>query len=344
MGRNFPLFLLIFAALAFAVVRPLIHGLIWGALFAISGSSIRRLLNRNGRLARSPNLSAALTMTVFLCLFAIPVFLVMRAAGQELFDFYASLPSDRANAGQVIVAEILALLPDWARDALSPLLADGAKALWAPLAGGAAKFLQELSKGVLQWTGSFFLQAGVALVTMFFFIRDGRAVARYIEDFIPLPPEERKAFSAEARDVLRGVVCGVIMTVAVQAALAGLGWWAAGLPNAFLATAAMFVVGMLPLGTSLIWFPGAIYLIATGSAGWGIGYIAWGVLVVGSSDNILRPVFIGGGTTIPTLAVILGVIGGISAWGLAGVFLGPLVLALFLSVLELYRKTISAPS
>lgn len=343
LGRNFPIFLLLFFILAFIVVSPLLHGLAWGVLLAFFGFPVKKLVNRSAYLARSPNLSTAATMTVLLFLFMIPLIFVLQAAGHELFNFYIAFSGmDVTSVGQSLFSKIVALLPDWLHARIAPLLSDGAMSLLAPLARSAASFLQNLSKGVLQWTGSFLLHATVAIMTMFFFIRDGEAIERYIEDFIPLPEAERKVFSDDARGMLRGVVYGVMLTVAVQSALAGFGWWMAGLPNVFLATAAMFVVGMLPMGTSLIWFPGAIYLIATGSTGWGIAYLAWGVVVVGSSDNILRPIFIGGGTTIPTFAIIIGVIGGLAVWGLIGVFLGPLVLALFLSVLELYRRTIKA--
>lgn len=342
LGGNFPIFLLLFLALAFMIVRPLIRGLAWGALLAFFGPPIRKRIDRNARLARSPNLSAALTMAALLFPFTIPLILVLQAAGHELFGFYASFSAtDAADAGQALFSNIIAMLPGWLRAKLSPLFAGGSEPFLAPLARSAATFLQGLSKGALQWTGSFLLQATVALMTMFFFIRDGEAIARYVEDFIPLPRNERRAFRDDAHAMLRGVVYGVMLTVAVQAALAGLGWRVAGLPNAFLATAAMFVAGMLPMGTALIWVPGAVCLLATGRAGWGIAYLAWGVLVVTPSDNILRPLFIGGGTTIPTFAVVIGVIGGLAAWGLIGVFLGPTALALFLSVLELYRRTAS---
>ncbi len=341
LGRNFPLFLLLFLALAFVVVRPLLHGIAWGMLLAFFGDPLRKFVARNAYLARSPNFSAAAVMLLLLFLVTIPLILVLQAAGHELFNFYTSFSGmDVAAVGAALIAEISAALPDWLQTRLSPLLSGGASSL----VRSAASFLQGLSKGVLQWTGSFLLQGTVAIMTMFFFIRDGESIARYIEEFIPLPEPERKAFGDDARNMLRSVIYGVMLTVAVQAALAGLGWWVVGLPNAFLATAAMFVAGMLPMGTSLIWAPGAIYLLATGSTGWGIAYLTWGALIVAPSDNILRPLFIGGGATIPTFAVIVGVLGGLAVWGLLGVFLGPLVLALFLSVLELYRRTMKVAS
>jgi predicted PurR-regulated permease PerM len=191
---------------------------------------------------------------------------------------------------------------------------------------------------VLQWTGSFIFQGFIAVMTTFFLLRDSEAVICCIHDLIPLPKGKKERFIRDTATIMDSVVYGVIMTVGAQAVLGGLGWHVAGLPNAFLASAAMFVLGMFPAGSSIIWLPGGLYLIYAGSAAAGAGLIAWGAIVVSSIDNILRPILIGGSGAISTPTIIIGLAGGVAALGFLGVFLGPLALALSLSVLNIYRE------
>jgi predicted PurR-regulated permease PerM len=262
----------------------------------------------------------------------------LRAILGELSPAYENMASLVAKIRSTGISPILSTLPDWLEAPLAPLLADRQKVadFLTTLVQSAAGFLQSISAGVIQWTGAAIFQSFIALTTMFFLIRDGERVVDYVKDFVPLG-EERERFIERTGAMLNSVAYGVILTVAIQAALGGIAWWIAGLPSAFLASAAMFLFGMFPMGASVIWGPGAIYLIAIGETVKGAALLAWGALVVSTIDNVLRPLFIGGGAPIPTLAIILGISGGIAAWGLLGVFLGPLAIATFLCVLDMYR-------
>lgn len=198
--------------------------------------------------------------------------------------------------------------------------------------------MRSLSAGLIGWTGAFIFQAFITLMTMYFMIRDGEKAVSFIRSLLPLPEEDRDRFTNQTASIMRSVAYGTILTVAVQATLGAIGWAVAGLSNVFLAASAMFFFGMVPFGTAVVWLPGSIYLIATGHTAAGIGLLLWGACVVSMIDSFIRPLFIGD-ESIPTLALIVGLTGGLIAWGLLGVFLGPLIIALLRSTLSYYVQS-----
>lgn len=343
-GKNFPIFLLILLLISCVVIKPLLYGIAWGTLFAFFWHPVHKFIVRKSGLARHKNTCAVLSFILLMVMITIPLAYTLHAVVSELLQAYESFSSYILHVRDVGLPPLDEFVPDSLKDYIMPIFSDKDKIAQAmtSIAQSVAGFLQNLSKGVLQWTGSFIFQAFIALMTTFFMIRDGESAVGYIKDFIPLPREAREHFVDNTAKIMNSVAYGVILTVMFQAMLGGLGWAVAGLPKAFLAAAAMFVFGMFPMGTAMVWLPGSIYLIATGSTGWGVALLVWGVVVVSSIDNVLRPIFIGSGSSLPTLALIIGLTGGIAAWGLLGVFLGPLTIALLLSVLDLYRSELRA--
>jgi len=125
----------------------------------------------------------------------------------------------------------------------------------------------------------------------------------------------------------------VIVTALVQSLLAGLGLWASGVPRAGLLLAIMFVLGVAQLGPIPVLLPAVIWLYWSGNVGWAIALLVWTVLV-GALDNILRPVLIRRGVDLPLLLIIAGVIGGLIGFGVVGLFIGPVILAVTYTLLE----------
>lgn len=343
-GEKFPAFLLILFLISYLVINSLLYGIAWGAVFAFLWHPVHKFIVRKSGLGMHRNICAVISFLLLMVCITIPLAYTLHAIVRELLQAYDALSSYIQHIRAVGLPPLDDVIPDGLKEFVMPFLSDRDRIAGAltSVAQSVAAFLQNLSRGVLQWTGAFIFQAFIALTTLFFMIRDGESAVRYITDFIPLPREGRERFINHTGAIMNSVAYGMILTVAVQALLGGIGWATAGLPKAFLASAGMFIFGMFPMGTAVVWLPGSIYLIATGSVGWGAGLLAWGVLVVSLIDNILRPVFISSGSSMPTLALIIGLTGGIAAWGLLGVFLGPLVIALFLSALNLYRSELRA--
>jgi predicted PurR-regulated permease PerM len=131
------------------------------------------------------------------------------------------------------------------------------------------------------------------------------------------------------------------LTCIAQGVLGGLGFLVAGLPSPLLFGTVMAFSGLIPLvGTAIVWIPGVLYLFFTGQTAWGVGLLLWSVLVVGNADNVLRPLLIGGKAGMPLPLLIVGILGGLFAYGLMGLIIGPLILTVLLFVLEESRNAV----
>ena len=170
------------------------------------------------------------------------------------------------------------------------------------------------------------------------FLERGPDLVERLERYLPLGKEDRQAALTLLRDTTRGVFVGVLLTALVQGALGGIGFAFVGLPNAITFGGMMFLCALLPGGTAIVWGPAVIFLFATGHP-WKAGILlVWSVLVVSSVDNVLRPMFIGRGVKLPVMLIFFGTLGGMLAFGLIGLFTGPLVITIFLFLLEVVRR------
>lgn len=178
------------------------------------------------------------------------------------------------------------------------------------------------------------------LYAMFFFLKDGRGVLHKVLYYLPLSDEDERRMLDRFVSVTRAMVKGTFLIGIVQGALAGLAFWVAGIPSAAFWGTVMAVLSIVPgIGSALVWLPAAIYLLASDQVVAGIGLILWCGLVVGTLDNLMRPWLVGRDTRMPDLMILLGTLGGLIAFGMAGVLIGPIVAALFITVWELYGES-----
>jgi predicted PurR-regulated permease PerM len=183
--------------------------------------------------------------------------------------------------------------------------------------------------GALGTLASFLLM----LFVLFFVLRDGPALAVKFVRMLPIEERRRSRLWQHLADVTRAVFMGIGLTALVQGALVGVGFWIAGLPSPLVFGVVAALFALVPLvGTTVVWAPGAIFLALHGDYGHSIFLALWGVIVVGMVDNFLRPLLISGRAEVPTLAVFVGVMGGLSAFGFIGLFLGPIVLGLLVAL------------
>ena len=186
------------------------------------------------------------------------------------------------------------------------------------------------------WTLAMFVIMMVTMVSMF---REGPRMLEACKRFLPLSQGDRDAVFGRLHEVTRAVFYGVFLTSLIQAALGGVGWAIVGLPSPLTFGIAMFFCSLIPVGgTALVWAPGAAFLFLQGHSVKGTVLVVWGVGIVGLADNILRPFFISGRTRMHTLLVFFGILGGMAAFGVCGLFLGPLLITVFLFLLEVIRR------
>jgi predicted PurR-regulated permease PerM len=202
--------------------------------------------------------------------------------------------------------------------------------------------LADEALSVLGDVGRTAFKFGFALLTAFFLYRDGETLLRQARKLLlRLLGPRAGAYLEAIGDTMRAVLYGLILTALIQGALAGLGYWAAGVGAPVLLGVITVILALVPFGAPVVWGSISVWLLATGETLAGVGLAAWGAVVVSQIDNLLRPLVISGATRIPYLMVLFGVLGGISAFGLIGLFLGPIVIAVLLAV---WREWIEEPS
>jgi predicted PurR-regulated permease PerM len=194
--------------------------------------------------------------------------------------------------------------------------------------------------------GGFFLGAlgsllgfAIMLFLLFFFLRDGDALLVRARRLIPLDEERKGRLFRQLSDVTRAIVVGTSVTALLQGALIGIGFTIASLPSPVVFGVLAALLSMLPVGgAAFVWGPAAIWLFVDGRWGFGIFMLAWGFLSAGM-DNVLRPILISGRARISALAVFIGVLGGIPAFGAIGIIGGPVVLSLVLALIEFAEES-----
>jgi predicted PurR-regulated permease PerM len=183
--------------------------------------------------------------------------------------------------------------------------------------------------------GTGVLELCLSVFVAFFLYRSGQEIMRRLATASEQIAGERIHRLVDiAGATVTGVVHGVLGTALAQGILNGLGLWVAGVPGALLLGFVTFVVSLIPMGPPLVWLPAVLWLLGQGSMGWAIFMGAWGLLVVSSVDNFLKPYLISRGSSLPFVLVFLGAVGGILTFGFIGLFLGPTLLAIGYSLLN----------
>jgi len=186
----------------------------------------------------------------------------------------------------------------------------------------------------------------IMLVALFFFFRDGEAIAARVRELLPMEPAHKDAIFARLYATLTAVVQSMVVTAATQGVLAGIGYWLIGglafsVFLGFLTALASF----LPLaGPAFLWSSISVYLGLTGHLERAVGLALWGALAVSTADNWIKPLFIAGRANLPTFLLLIAILGGLQVYGFLGVFLGPVILAILFSFVEIYREEYREPA
>ena len=186
---------------------------------------------------------------------------------------------------------------------------------------------------VLNEIGKNVVKLCFAVLSLFFFYRDGQTILNQVSKALEMIIGPRvKHYLDTISETTRAVVYGVGLTAIAQAFLAGLSYFVAGVPNPMVLTIVTFLLALIPFGTPLAYGSIALWLFSQGQTVEAIGVMVWGVCIVSTSDNVIRPLVISGATQIPFLLIMFGVLGGIASFGLVGLFIGPVILAVLLAI------------
>ncbi|HAW45526.1 MAG TPA: AI-2E family transporter [Sutterella sp.] len=210
----------------------------------------------------------------------------------------------------------------------------------AAIAGIAEKIINPISQEVLNFAvviGKSLVQIILVVLISFFFYKDGEIIARKVLEFLERVSGDLSAeFSVIAVTTTRSVVYGIVGTALGQAIVAFIGFAIAGVPGALLLSIAVFVLSVVPVGPPLVWGPVAFWLYSQHEIGMAVFMVLWGLLAVASVDNFLKPLLIARGSPLPLSLVFLGVFGGVIAFGILGLIIGPVVLAVGVSMFKIW--------
>lgn len=198
--------------------------------------------------------------------------------------------------------------------------------------------LADRTVSFLSGLGGWLLQGGIALFTMFYLLRDGPGIVKMVRWLIPLDPEYTDQLLRRSREVTYATMYGNVVVALVQGTLVGGAFWVIGIAAPVLWGTLVAVFALLPIvGAPFVWLPAAVILLARGQVGEGLGLLAFGVLLVGTIDNLLRAILVSGRAQLHPLVVFFSVLGAIFVFGAVGILIGPILFVVSLSLIETAR-------
>ncbi|MBZ0131835.1 MAG: AI-2E family transporter [Rhodocyclaceae bacterium] len=324
----------------FLILQPFVAAILFAAIVCVTTWPLHAWLL--ARLGGRPALASACTTLLLMLVVLVPmVFLALSLAD--------AVPALVEKLREVVQRAAMGP-PEWLGKI--PFIGGQLDAYWHSLAESREEFnkllkqLYDPARTVLlktvALTGEGLLQIVLVLFIAFFLYRDGPALGKRLEDSSRrLGGELGEQMLALARSTVMGVMVGIVGTAAAQALVALAGFLIAGVPGAMLLAAAIFFLSMIPVGPPLVWGGAAFWLYDQGQTGWAIFMAIYGIAVISSVDNFVKPLLISRTASLPILLIALGVFGGVLAFGFIGIFLGPVLLALGLVLAE---KWTTAPS
>ncbi|MCF7786917.1 MAG: AI-2E family transporter [Prosthecobacter sp.] len=315
--------------LCYLLAEPFLPALTWAIALSVLFTPFQKWLESK---LSHPGLSAMIAVVVIAFIVVVPVVFV----GQNLVG-------QAAQGAQLIETKVAS--GEWRRaiDA-QPRLAPVAEKIERELD------LPGMVKSLATWfstkAGAFVsgsmiqvVSFGLIFYLLFFFLRDRRGVLASLHHLSPLSREETETLFLRVRDTIRATVYGTLVVSLIQGLLGGLMFWWLGLPAPLLWGMVMAILSVVPmLGAFVVWTPAALFLALEGSWGKALILILWGMLVVGTVDNLLRPVLVANLLKLHTVLAFISVVGGLMLFGPAGLILGPVVLTITTVLLETWRS------
>ncbi len=284
-------------------------------------------------LVRRPQLASFFMVALVTILVVVPLGFLLVGLVNELRSILLNLNVDEMRAAlDRLTGQLDARLGTGSADGTQPGLLDTVvPSVSSMISGLGTRIIQVLAEGII---GVF-----VLLYVMYYTYTDGERLIDFLKELLPMQEGHREKLFHEVQLVTRAVMYGSVLTALIQAILGGIGFALFGIPNVIFWSFVMFILALLPLiGPPLVWAPWGIYLILAGDTFRGVGLLVYSFILVSTMDNILRPKLIGTRAQVHPVVILLGVLGGIAYFGFSGFILGPLVLSIFVTILDVYRK------
>ena len=335
--RNF-LFVALLAVVTVAflwIIKTFAYPIFWAAIIAGMFYPIYKFFNKK---LKVPNLSTAITMMIVLVIIVVPLILIGTLVVSQSIDMYNSLSQNTGNIKTGINTAV-----EWIRN--NPLTAQlnidqsAITQKFTELAQTLTSFLLNSAKNFTQNSVVFLIMLFITFYSLFFFIRDGENLLKKLMHLCPLGDEQEKMLYNKFTSTTRATIKGSLIIGLIQGTLGGLMFWVAGINGAIIWGLLMVLLASVPgIGPYFVWLPAAIVMIILGHTWTGIGMILFGALVIGTIDNILRPMLVGKDSQMHPLLVLLSTLGGIAVFGISGFIIGPIIASLMLAFWEMYES------
>ena len=326
----------------FAVLRPFVASLLWALILSMATWPLFRWFEQ--KLGGKPTAAATVMTMLLLAALFMPLALVAASLGKEL-----GAVSERVK---LLREEGLPSPPAWLIRV--PLVGDDLTEQWQSFTDDPSllkEAIKQYIRPTLQYTlgivaslGGGLAQMALSVLIAWFFYRDGLVGMRRLEAVVhKLAGERGPHLVALTGSTLKGVVYGIVGTAIAQGSLAGIGFWLAGVPGAFLLSVLTAFLSVIPMAPVLLWLPASAWLFFhVGDIGWAIFLVVWSIVIVGGVENLIKPIFIGMGSQLPLALVFIGIFGGAFAFGYLGLFIGPTLLALGYTLIRDWAPTAEA--
>ncbi len=335
--NGFFLVLLLAGTLAFVwMVQDFLQPVFWAVLLASLFNAVQLRLSQ--RLGNRPSLSALLVLLLILLIVILPLFFVGITVAREALSLYQRIDSGEVDmraplhwvVGALPVANGLLDQAGFDANKVSEWLTTAAVTV--------SRFIASRALSIGQNTLGFAVQFLVMMYLVFFFLRDGTVLIERLVRALPLGDQRERRLFRRFADVSRATLKGTVVVGVVQGALGGVALALVGIDGAALWGVAMTILSVLPaVGASIIWIPAAIWLFASGAVVKGVVLVVAGV-AIGFVDNILRPILVSRETQMPDYVILLSTLGGITAFGLSGFVIGPIIAALCVAGWEMFAE------
>lgn len=320
---------LVLAYLTFRVVEPFATPLIFAVVMVIVFEPLHARFSKRVK----PAAAAALGTASVVLLTLVPIFLVAGQVVGEAVDLVQSLDSAPVERA---LDQVQGLATRFGVD-LEALVRQATQQV-AGSAGG-------LASRVVRDAWSAILGTVITMFATFFLFRDGRQIVARLPDFMPMERPQAERLLVEVRAMVQSNIAASLVAASLQGAIGGITFAILGLPAAVLWGVVMAFVSLFPvLGAWLVWGPAAAGLAMTGRPGAAVALVVIGLAIVGSVDNIVRPMMLAHATRMNGLLVLVSLLGGVQAFGLVGLLLGPLLVSVVLALIEMYRQPLEAPT
>ncbi len=332
------LILLIGISLALGwILLPFYGAILWGFIIALLATPLQRWLLPRVRFGH--NWAALLTMLVVLLVVILPFVLITVSIATEASGMYQRIQTGELDPARYLRG-VFNALPDWVGSVLDRYGLtnfDKLQARVSALLSQGTQFIATQALNMGQFTFDFAANLFITLYLAFFLIRDGDTVLHLMRQGIPLSGAHKRELWLKFTTVIRATVKGNLLVAGLQGALGGLAFWVLGIGAPVLWAVLMAFLSLLPaVGAGLVWVPVAVFLLMQGELWQSLALVAWGVLVIGLVDNVLRPMLVGKDTRMPDYVVLITTVGGMAVMGINGFVVGPTIAAMFMAVWHIY--------